>query len=620
MRRISSAVFVGRAAELAELHAAYVRRSTGLPGTIVVAGEAGVGKTRLLAEFAEEIRLSGGQVLRGASAELGHGVLPYGAFVEALRPLARGLFSSLAGDGAPGGDAHAADHGRLFELVLATLERAADEQPTVVVLEDLHWADTSTRDLFNFLARNHSNERLLLVGSYRTDELHRRHPLRAFLAELERSGVVTALSVNPFSKAEVAAQVRAIVGRESDPEFASGIFARSQGNPFFTEELVAFDATGLGAGSELSPALRDVLSARVERLSARALALVRVAAVAGRGVDEQLLGIVSGLDDDTLTEGLRDALANDILIPDPGSAERYAFRHALLREVVYGELLPGERKRLHRSIADGLNTLVERAATERGAVAAEMAHHRYEARQLPDALVASVDAATVAERMHAYPEALAHFERALDIYDEVDNPYELTALDRVALAQRAANAACRSRDERRAVALIQTALSDVQETIDPTRTGLLYAELAQHLGSLGNHDAANAAIREGMRLVPDEPASVARALLLRASAWRALAEGRYGESRELAEKAWAAKRELDARSDGLDQFAFYPNKDPLVIASTFTGDFAGADAYATVRLRAAEAAGNAVGVAAACYEQGFVLQAQLRFDEAIDAA
>ena len=636
VRRLSSPVFIGRLPELTELRDAYRRAAAGVPSTIVVAGEAGVGKTRFLGEFAAWAEAAGGQVLRGACLELGQGVLRYAPLVEALRPLVRDLeparLSRVVGPGraelarllpdlAPdvGVDDRPVDpdQGRLFELLLGVFDRLAQARPTVLIVEDLHWADESIRNLFAFLARNLAREQLLLIASYRSDDVDRRHPLRPFLAELDRAGVVGRLELKRFSAEEVRAQLRAIADREPDSDVVAAVFARSEGNAFFTEELLAAETMAQPTG--LSPTLRDILNARIERVSQAGLAILQVVAVAGRSVDERLLATVTALDEDELSDGLRQALAHQIFVPLRGpDGDVYSFRHALLQEAVYSDLLAGERKRLHRLMAEALTSHPEFAATDAAGAMAELAHHWDEARRLPEALAASLDAAVAAEATYAYPEALAHYERALDLWDEVTDPGTVIALDRVELAQRAASAAGRTRNDRRAVALLQAALAEVDEETDSARAGQLYAALAAHLQMLGDLDTAQAAVEKGFQLVPAEPPTAARSLLLRGSAWRAFAEGRYADARALDEEAASVARLLPGGDEPRDDLMNL--HDPFLFAiTTFAGDVDAGLAYANERLRRAEADRHGVRIASAWFEIGFVLQADLRFDEAAAA-
>ena len=219
-RRVSSPSFVGRGAELAALSTALDRSAAGVPAVVLVAGESGVGKSRLLSEFAAAARDGGALVLEGECIELGEGELPYAPVVGALRHLARVLEPGTLDDLAPAsrrelarlvpelapadGPAGAPSQPVLFEAVLALLARLAGDEPVLVVLEDMHWADRSTRDLLAFVARNLRRERVMVVASYRSDALHRRHPLRPLLAELDRLPGAERIQLERLSRAEVA--------------------------------------------------------------------------------------------------------------------------------------------------------------------------------------------------------------------------------------------------------------------------------------------------------------------------------------------------------------------------------------------------------------------------------
>ena len=259
-RRVSSPVFVGRAEELRALEAALAAAGGGTPRTVFLAGESGVGKTRLLTEFSERARAGGARVLTGACIELGDGELPLAPLAGVLRGLGHELdgdaLDAVLGPARPAlahlhpalegasGTVPVDEQGRLFELLLGTLARLGELAPLVVAVEDLHWADRSTRNLLAFLIRNLRSESLLLVATYRGDELHRRHPLRPFLAAQERAGGVERVELERFGAAELAEQLAGILGAPPERELARRLLERSDGNPFFAEELLAAARAG----------------------------------------------------------------------------------------------------------------------------------------------------------------------------------------------------------------------------------------------------------------------------------------------------------------------------------------------------------------------------------------
>ncbi len=189
---------------------------------------------------------------------------------------------------------------------------------------------------------------------------------------------------------------------------------RSEGNPFFTEELLA---SSLEPGEPLPDSLRDTLLARVEARSTVVRDVLRIAAVTGRTVDHALLAAVAELSEDDLNGALREAVENYLLAPDCATVG-YSFRHALLREAIYSDLLPGERRNLHLTLAQTLAAQPALAGAK-AASAAELAHHWYAAGELPAALAAFVSAGTAAEELYAVGEAWLHYERALEIWDRV---------------------------------------------------------------------------------------------------------------------------------------------------------------------------------------------------------
>ena len=275
----------------------------------------------------------------------------------------------------------------MFEIVFGLLRRLSDDQPVALILEDLHWADSSTRDLLRFLVRNARDARFLIIGTYRSDELHRRHPLRPLLAELERLEGVDDIELGAFSADELADQLAGITGEAPHPELVSAVLSRSGGNPFFVEELMAAGEGGLA----LSRSLRDTIDDRVRHLDGEAQRVLRIASVAGARVDHWMLAEVAALAEPILTEALRQAVEHHLLVPTaPEEVPGYRFRHALVHEVVYEELLPNERTHLHAAYAVALERRALGNPRERAGVAAQLAHHWLMAHDLERALPATL--------------------------------------------------------------------------------------------------------------------------------------------------------------------------------------------------------------------------------------
>jgi predicted ATPase len=419
-RTVAASHFVGRAAELGRLHAAFDAAQAGEAIALCIAGEAGVGKTRLVTRFADQVSYAGGQVLLGGCIDLGEGSLPYGPVIQALRGLGPRItdhrlnpaaIAELVGPGqlllarmlpelGPTDHDHSEEspasptigstsQARLFEAFLVLLERLAERAPTALVIEDLDWADRSTLDLLTFLVRNLGSAPLLVM-TYRTDDVHRRHPLRPFLAELDRSGRVERLDVDRFNRAEIADLLQGSVESSPADDLVERIYRRSGGNAFFAEELLAAAREDNGS-PQLPPSLENVLLSRVQILSENAQATLRIAAVASGPVQHQLLAAVSDLPEPNLLAALREAVAHQVLVPDPAT-ETYSFRHALSQEALYGDLLPGERAQLHAAFARVLTERPDLGDPNRSTTSARLAYHWVRAHQPARALPAAVQA------------------------------------------------------------------------------------------------------------------------------------------------------------------------------------------------------------------------------------
>ena len=526
--RVSSLTFVGRRPQLAEATAVLDRAREGSPGVLLVAGEAGVGKTRFLNEVASRARGTGFRVLRGGCVQLGGDGLPFGPIIEAFRDLpdqfAPAEFDDLLGSGrsdlghlmpevvrraeqAQATSPDAAPQGRLFEHVLLFLRRLGRIAPVALLVEDVHWADRSTLELLGFLVHNLHDGPIVIVTSYRSDEVHRRHPLLPLLAQLERDGRAERVELVRFDRQEQADQLTGILGEEPDPELVDAIYARSGGNAFYSEELLAAEHSP----DRLPDTLRQVLLERVATMSEPTRELVRVASAAGTHIRPALVGALSGTREPVLSASFREALAAQILVPEAG--DRYGFRHALLQEALYDELLPDERTRLHAAFAQSLEDAAEPAAGN--SLAAELAYHWRAAHDLPRALDASIRAGLAAEEGYAFADAEAHFERALELWDRVPDAALRSPIDRIALLVHAADAA-QGRSPSRSLAHVRAALARVDETIDATRVGLLYERLGEYAAHLPDQDPETvlAAYREAVRLVPAEPPTRARARVL----------------------------------------------------------------------------------------------------------
>src|ERR1700754_2890933 len=391
-----SEVLVGREADLAVLRDALKRVRHAEPSTVLVGGEAGVGKTRLVEEFRRDLGDSV-RVLTGQCLGLGEEGLPFAPFAGAVRDLVRAEgtaildgnereFARLLPELGPPPEFGDARRGRLLESVGTLLGRIAAQQPVVLVIEDLHWADRSTRDLIDYLVRAVRLPQLLLIATYRSDELHRGHPLRPFLAELERVRGVHRHEIDRLDREGTAELLTHLIGVEPDPPTVDAVNERSQGNPFFIEQFAASTDPGCG---DIPATLRDLLLSRVDLLPEPAQRVLRVAAVGGTRFGHELIWRVSGMSEPALESALRNVVAAQFIVV--GTDGGYEFRHALVREAVHDDLLPGEHARLHGRYAQALEASPHLVEADRAA--AEIAHHWHAARDHPRALVAAKRAA-----------------------------------------------------------------------------------------------------------------------------------------------------------------------------------------------------------------------------------
>jgi DNA-binding NarL/FixJ family response regulator/predicted negative regulator of RcsB-dependent stress response len=561
MRRLTSRAFVGRAEQLGALEAGLARATAGEPGALLVGGEAGVGKTRLVSEFGARAEAAGARVTIGGCVELSGGVAPLLPVVEALRRVSEqigwGEWVRLIGDarpelarllpelGAPSATQdRALAQSRLFELLLGLLRRLADREPVVWIVEDVHWADASTLDLLSFVVRNLRDERALVVATFRDDETERRERLRAWLSWVSRAGGVERIDLARFGPVELRTLLTGVLGAMPERELAERVFVRSDGNAFIAEELLA----ATDNGDAIPTTLRDVFVGHLARLDPAAQQLVRAAAAIGRHVDHRLLAAVAELPEDSLLPALREAVRHRLLVPEP-DGRTYGFRHALMREAASGELLPGEREQLHARIAEALSTRQDLAGGTAATVAGEIAHHWRAAGDAPRSLAAAVRAGSEAARAHAFADALELFEQALSAWDTVADPAALAGMDRPALLVRAAEAAGLAGSHLRAIDLADAALAELDPVAEPGRAGFLHARRGWHLwNSARGGEEALANLEQAIRLIPPEPPSRERAEALSKLVRVLVLLGRHDDCRERGQEALALVRRLGARA------------------------------------------------------------------------
>ncbi|WP_300644567.1 helix-turn-helix transcriptional regulator [Nocardioides sp.] len=568
----TSRVLVGRDAELAELGSLLGVRSSEAPGAgrttgaVLLGGDAGVGKTRLLTELRDLAFTEGWQVVAGHCLDFGDSALPYLPFTEILGRLAgdhpdvvsevstahpalarlqpgrRVLSGELSGE-----HAGALDRTELFEALHALLTAVARTAPLLVVVEDAHWADQSTRDMLSFLFSRPVDQPHRsggLVVSYRADDLHRRHPLRRQVAEWARMRDVGRVQLGPLPETAVGALVAELAPELPEDRLravTADVVARAEGNAFFVEELVGA-ATSCGGTTDLPVDLADVLLVRLDRLDDTARQVVRAASVSGRRVGHEMLRATAGLDDAALDAGLRGAVDLNVLVADRGA---YAFRHALLAEAVYDDLLPGERVRLHAAYASALS------AGSAPGTAAELARHARAAMDLDTALEASVRAGREAALVGGPDEAAQHLQQALELLADPRRPATgggpTDGPDVSKLAVEAGDALNAAGHPARAAALVLEQLDRLGPGAPLAARARLLSARASYLYVVDTEEDILALSQQAVDLLPEDAGGL-RARVLAAHARILAGCERYDEARAAGLEALALAERLDLQA------------------------------------------------------------------------
>ncbi|WP_150253696.1 helix-turn-helix transcriptional regulator [Nocardiopsis deserti] len=490
----SRTLFVGRERELRLLRDHARRSHTEAPGTVLVSGDAGVGKSRLVSEFVSA--LPQGTVFVGGCLQLGVDGLSYAPFTAVLRQLLRERGRAAFEAAAPGGTGEFArllpelgevpvlrpeNRAILFEQVLRLFTQAAEGGGVTVVLEDLHWSDGATRDLLVFLVRNLDLPGVQIVATYRSDDLHRAHPLRRLLPELRRAPGVEPLELAPLSRDEAGAQAAAIRGADLTGHELDQLYRRTEGVPLFVESLASAVGDPSVSGHDVPDQFRDLLLEPLHRFDDTTLSVLRVASVGAvsGSIEHEMLYHAAGLPERELETALHTLVDANTLRADRTG---YRFRHALLRDAVHGDLLPGAHARLHMRFAQLIDEYPDSVPFDRRA--AEQAHHYNAAQELPSALQAAWWAAVRAGDTLAYDEELGMLERVLALWDRVPDARErVQGRTWAEVASLAAGAALEAGRGRRALELADEALATLPEDGCDDHTLTVRAELLRRRGT-----------------------------------------------------------------------------------------------------------------------------------------
>ncbi|WP_157372967.1 AAA family ATPase [Agromyces sp. Root81] len=555
----SAAAMVGRDADLARLDEHLDEVRAGAPFTVIIGGEAGIGKTRLVREFQRSLP-SDVRLLAGQCVDLGSVAAPYAPVKAALRTLIADIgperVLEAAGPGraalaallpelaasdpdaaataaaAPAGIGAAT--GQLHEGIAVLLETVSRERPVVFVIEDLHWVDAATLALLRFLLRALGSSRVLTVLTYRSEDVTRGHPLRAFLSEAERDRWVDRRELSRLTRAQVRKLTKSLVGEPPTDAVIDTVFRRSDGVPFFIEELVGLD--GCRDEGELPDTLRELLLARYERLSDSAQALLRVVSVGGVRISHALLEAVFPGTAGDLELAARESVLAGVLTID---GDDYAFRHALVREAILADLLPGERARFHSRYAEAYEAA---ATTGTRRLAAEISFHWLGAHDAARAFPATIQAMREARSAAAYGTAAQLGERAIGLWDVVPEPEHSAGMTKLELMGRTASHLRNAGEGERSLALVKAALAECPR--DEPQYPRFLRDKAMDLASVGRPGSIPV-LEEALEVLGDRPSELRMTVLI-VLAGRFMIEGQLDEAVDTAERALEVALEVES--------------------------------------------------------------------------
>jgi DNA-binding NarL/FixJ family response regulator len=560
-------MIIGRQSQLQQLNdeLALVRRGQGR--VVLLAGEAGVGKTRLVQAFIEQLQQADGlEVLIGHCYDL-QPAAPYGPFTELVRLLveAHGAEELLASLGPWSGDLARllpeltlagrsplidtpSDKHQLFEAIVRTL-RPQQGRCRIIVIEDLHWSDPTSQELFHYLARAIEREAVLLIGTYRSDELHRLHPLAGLLARLSRDRLLRELRLSRLSRGELSQLLSQRIERDVSGRFVDTLYERTEGNPFFAEEVVdslvgqgqlegLLQATAEGRRVDelaIPLSIRESVTRRAADLDPTTSGVLRAAAVVGRSFTFELLAVLTALPEAELLAALARLVERQLIIEEPGHEDRYTFRHELIRQALNDELLRRERRIQHRNVLHALEQLY---AAHDEAVIDQLAYHSLRARDSERTLRYSQRAGDRAARMHAYREALGHYEAALEVGDE------LAASERAALLTRFGHVAYPLREHQVANDAWAEAFDLYAQVGDVRQQAELLRWLARLAWERNERDTAFKQVKTAMALLEHEPPCREQAMALSALSQLHMLSLDFAESIRWGEQALALAEQL----------------------------------------------------------------------------
>lgn len=515
-------VSVGREAPLQALLERLDRAAAGDGSLVLVGGDAGIGKSRLIRELKNETAAREIRVIEGRCSSTESSV-PYAPLMDALRfRIAKGegeaaaqmlgplrailapIFPQLdsrvtSATGKPG----ERERERPFDLISAVLERLASEESMLLVLEDVHWADQTSLELLHHLAHRAPSFRMLIVATYRSDDLHSGHPLRRLLGSLARDRVGEEMRILPLDREQTREMLQRMLDADPDPLFAAAIWRRSEGNPFFVEELISV----LGADGQLKPdatsaqflekaplpsTVSEAVLSRVSAVGPGALETLSAAAVLGRTFDFEDLRSILGMSELELLEILEELVAHQLLREEKvDRRDIYAFPHALMQEALYGSFISRRRRVLHRRAAIALEKRTTATRLD------ELAYHFRLGGDHERAWKYAKLAGDEAVRLRAWDDAAAHYENALASLDEMSDESERAAelLERLAGVAWRQSRAAPGRQYAEEALRLRRALGQTEATVR------LLRRIAALQTEEGDTEAAGEALDEALQLL-----------------------------------------------------------------------------------------------------------------------
>ena len=560
---------IGRQTQLQELIDSLDRASAGSGQLVFIAGDAGIGKTRLLCEFVRNIRTRAEvDLLEGNCYD--EDPVPYGPFIDLMRSvLHRDGIAAVAERAGPwvadlarllpelasfvitenAENDTQMQKRRLFEAIYQII-KPQDTECRVLLLEDLHWSDQTSQELILYLSRTMTRERVLLLGTYRTDELHRRHPLTHLIAQLTRDRFYREVHLATLSPVETTQLIETTLNRRIPHAFISAIYARTEGNPFFIEEMVralieqkkldqVIETLGhhyTNEPLELPLSIKDSVVQRIIDLNPVTSEILQYAAVIGRQFDFDLLLQLLNIEEDQLVQALTQLIERQLIVEDNGNHhDRYRFRHELTREAIYSDLLGRERRIKHREVLQTLETM---HPADQEKVLDQLAYHSLHARELTKAAHYAQLAGDRAAHMYAFREAVSQYEMALETAECEDT------LERAILYDKLGKAAHALSDTNRAMRAWREA-HDLYMECDYRITA---AHIWQQLGRVswirGDKKAAFAYTKEALVQLEQEPPSIELAMAYSATSALYMLTYQQQESIEWGEKALQLADEL----------------------------------------------------------------------------